>query len=165
VQEQQVIGNVSPIVYISFPFELEEKVKQLFARYGQWDGKRVQSSAESWVLEFSLLENAFRYCVDCAKQISAHYACLRLNDPQPPFRVAIHLVEPGAENLSWGLEKCHLLLRCMSDNRIFFSQEVKTMVDSRLLTNQFRVQSVGVYDFQIYKNQEVYELLLSTPFG
>ena len=126
--------------------------------YGKYGGKALEINQRGMSIEFNSLEQAFKYSLEAAQQVSAYYATLRPIDPQPPYQVGIHAMEVTRTQQDV-LNKTRQLTRYAAGNQIVFSAEVKQLMDANGVSMKYQFQSLGMYAFEGGRSQEVYRLM------
>ena len=160
-QTQKVTTNRRILVFLYFQFQQNPMAGNYFEQlYPRHQGRAHETTPESMLLEFETLDNAMRYCIESTQYVRSYYATLRPMDPQPPFYIGIHS-QDMTENVQAGKAKCYNLCRFGGQNSMVFSQDTKQALDAHGMAPNFRIQSIGVYDFpnEPVRSQEVFRLL------
>lgn len=158
IEVVKVVQQHIPVVFVSFPFEQSGVHREFFKVPG--NGTLVQHGPDFLYIQFAKLENALGYSQDAANKCLAFNQTLRPMDPCYPFRLSLHTIESGQENLAWGLEKCRNLNRFTGENQVYLTLQAKQLYDVSNLNGKFRCQSQGIYILAPDQNEEVFQLIL-----
>jgi hypothetical protein len=154
---KRVIKNVRVLVILSYSFSQNATAAEMFNAYGRQGAHLVQSFPSDLLLEFSQPEHAMEYVQQSARNVMNYYASLRPMDPQPPFKLALHVVGEQA-NLAQETEFCRQMVYFTGNNKITFSDAFKQVLDARGISVNYRFSSLGFYQFAQNVGSELYNL-------
>ena len=174
---QKVAASSRFLVYLIFPLSEYQKGASIFSSFKQTGGKPIQVTPtkpkddspqpEYAVLAFDHPLQALSYAITCAEQLTGYYATLRPMDPQPPFNMAIHAIEPNGQHTHSGFIMCEQLMRYSGDNQIIFSETVLEWLRINDKIDNYTYQSLGFYTLEALgadsAKQEIFRLFYKRP--
>lgn len=156
-ERKKISGNRRILVHVQYDFQNFPPGSTPFeAQYATRNGKVLQTWPDSLGLEFDTLENALQYSLDTSQSVLSHYATLRPMDPQPPYRLAIHVVPPDWSPQD-GLLQCSYLSQFAAPNQVVFSQDTLQLMDALGIQQNYHHQSLGMYALN-QQNIELFRL-------
>ncbi len=174
-QSKNTISACRLLIYLILPSSTEQNASGFFMTFKDYGGRQVEipkspddamepSDRENGIL--IVFEDALQglsYGMRAAEKLAVYYASLRPMDPQPPFYMAFHTVEPTNEALVHGLKKSKTILRYAGDNQIVCSQQLLELLKERSKIGNYSYRSLGYYDFESEKSQEIFRLFYDLP--
>ncbi|MBY0450088.1 MAG: hypothetical protein K2X01_05620 [Cyanobacteria bacterium] len=160
--EKQLVSLRRTLVYFAFEAEAQPTVAAYLRGYQRFEGNLIQNQANSHLIEFKSLRNAFEYALEVSREVKEYYQSLRPMDLKPPFRMSIHAVAEGEDNTVTGLDRCQATARYAADNQVLCSAEINELLVYYDLKSTFDVHSLGMFDFAANQHLELF--LLTVPF-
>ncbi|MBY0404542.1 MAG: hypothetical protein K2X66_11635 [Cyanobacteria bacterium] len=157
--KRKVSGTSRIWVYISYPFFENPKLGEIFNSYIRTGGKLVQAFPKEILVEFDTIENVMRYCKEATREIMSYYSTLRPIDPQPPYKISVHAIQPSEDNHA-SIEKCRLMVQNALNNSVVFSINFKELMEARELHKSYKFHSTGFHEFSGGYSLEVFRLEL-----
>jgi hypothetical protein len=154
---KKVVKNVRVLVILSYSFSQNATAAEMFNTYGRHGAHLVQAFPSDLLIEFTQPEHALDYAQQSARNVMNYYASLRPMDPQPPFKLALHVVGEQA-NLNQETEFCRQMVYFTGNNKITFSDAFRLVLDARGIALNYRYSSLGFYQFDQNVGSELYNL-------
>ncbi len=124
-------------------------------------GKPLDRDFSDFTLEFSSLSQSIHYALTASQAVLSHYALLRPKDPQPPFRIGIHVLDRET-TFEAALQEMQRLTSFAGSNSIVFSQSVRETLEAEGQSLAYKFQSMGLYTVG-GREQELYRLFNAKP--
>lgn len=164
-QQKQVLTNRRIYVYVNYDSQACTTGAGYFeAAFVKHNGKMLEAYANTLCLEFDSVGSALQYCLDAAQAVLSYYATLRPIDSQPPFQIGINAVD-AAQPTQEGIAESRKLIRYGGPNQVIFSQDIRTLLESKGLSMDYKYQSIGIYSFGGTQQQELFRLFFTKPAG
>jgi Ca2+/Na+ antiporter len=154
---KKVVKNVRVLMILSYSFSQNATAAEMFNTYGRHGAHLVQSFPSDLLLEFTQPEQALEYAQQSARNVLNYYASLRPMDPQPPFKLALHVVGEQTD-LNQETEFCRQMVYFAGNNKIIFSDAFRLVLDARGIALNYRYSSLGYYQFAQNIGSELYNL-------
>ncbi len=154
----QSTKNYQLLVYLLFPFDNQKTVTHYFSQYQTYRGTRKRIRSEGWLIQFEDSYLGLCYLNDCVSKVVQYYQSLRVVDPRPPFQITAHAISTQETNLFQALEQCQIMMRYASDNQVIVSEQVKQASSNGHKKATITLQSMGLYELQNQKAQEIFQL-------
>lgn len=161
-QQRSIAEGSRVLLLLAYPFYENRVGADLFNTFGRFNGKLIQAMSHDVLLEFQKPTDALEYCMDASRALSSYYITLRPMDPQPPFKMSLHVIQK-LEDTNSALGHCRIIAGYCPDNKVVLSSAAKTVLDYNGLNQTYRYFPTGIYEIN-GKSEDVYTLETRSVF-